>query len=145
MFGSFFRFDHLKAAVRTEARTGSAMAAYNRFLCFIVKIYRPHNTGRYAFPAAYAFRRFHQHSPALALFKGMAGAYFHARWFTAPKADDRNKPASHAACGPYFNRALPQGMILLIYRGADIHACETPKTFIHIFWMEYFWHFILPL
>jgi len=84
----FLRIYHLKAAVRAETRTYSAMTADDGFFCFFIEIDRAHNTGVYAFAAAYTLFRFQQNTTSPALLKGMAWTHFHTCGLFATKAHD---------------------------------------------------------
>jgi hypothetical protein len=130
--------------MRAESRASPAMTAYNRLICLIVEVYRPHNTCLYAFFAAYTFFRRQCYASAGAFLQRVAPTHFHTSRLPASEAYDRNEPAAHTTCRTHFNSAFFYRMILVDNYGAGRHARKTAEAFIHISWPEYFRHLRPP-
>jgi len=123
-----------------ETRADSAMAAYDWFFDFLIKVYGSHNAGSFAPAASDAHIFPDQNAASRTFFQSVAWAYFHASRIRASEAYDRDEAAGHAAGSPHPDRALYKRMVFSVSDRANTHAGEASQAFVHICWLKYFCH-----
>ena len=137
-------FYHLQTVVGTKARAYAAVTANDGLFCLLIEVYRPHNTGGYAFAASDALLPPYRHPAPGALFNRLTGTGFHTRGLFASEAHNGHIIACDTAGCAHFDRTFNQGMVFLIHSGTNGHTGKTAETFIHFFRFQNFRHFDLP-
>ena len=118
--------------MRAESRACPAMAANDRFFCFLVEVDSAHDTDFFAFSATDAHVVLYQHAASGPFFQRIARAYFHTCRVLATKAHNRDETAGHAAAGAHPDSAFYERMVFSVRNCANTHAGKAAQALVHV-------------
>jgi len=123
--------------VRAEASAHSAVAANDRFICFLIKVYRAHNASFLTSAAANTPIFPDKHTAPGTLFQSVAWAHLHASGLDATEAYDRDKVAGHSAGSTNPDRAFHKRVVFFVSYSTNTHASKATQTLVHVLWYKY--------